>query len=151
MPLSQEAINSFIDLLKTELPEDLGIKDYVDAEQNLTSIPNYPIIFVLCPTFDVLQWYPPPEAILDIAYNLTIGCMILEQDASLLRTKLNTVVEQVIFALLRSQQEASSFRYTMNHNTEFKANFSPIISNGGKLIADAQVTFIARRNKVEDI
>lgn len=149
--LAKLAVKDFIELMRANLPEELGISAYYDSEQSLQQVQGYPCIFVLCPYFEVVEWQPPDY--IDNAYTMVIGAIVLEQDPTVIRGKLYDIVTAIITALIKPQQLNSSFDWTFHkQDSPMNADFGPIFTSiQEQFIADARVTTIVRRNKVEEI
>lgn len=145
--LAETAVDTFLLLLQDTLPEELAIKDYVISEQSLNSVPLYPIVFVLCPEYEITEWQEDGYA--DAKFTLTIGVLSLQQDTATLRRELYTLLEAIIKEVISSQNRAN-FGYALQHRGAFRANFSPIFTNASQeFTADAQVTFQVQRTVVE--
>lgn len=148
--LAETAVDAFVAMLTAELPSNLAIKAYVTSEQQMQSVPEFPIVFVLCPNYTILEFQVElglPISI-DVAYEMVIGVLCLDQDATTLRAKLNQITEQFIMALLRSQRGA--FEYTLTKANIFRVNFSPIFTNvAEQFTADAQVQVTVRKQVAE--
>ena len=145
---TNDVVSAYIEKLKQLLPDELSIKDYVTSEQGLRRVPEFPIIFVLCPNWNAE--FQIEEGFADTlypTYDLIIGSIVMEQQTSLIKPKLYAIIDEVTKALL--EIEHSDFDYTLKHNGTFRARFGPIFSNQETFIADAQLQVTVNKRVAE--
>lgn len=150
--LAETIVDSLVTLLTTYLPESLDIKSYAISESQIRQVQDYPMVFVLCPTYDVLEWQS--DGYIDVKYNTLLGAIVIDQTPETLRRKLYQITEEILRALIKSQNLGiDEFGYTMMKRDVFVTNFGPIFTDptSQQFMADAQITVSFRQTVVEQL
>lgn len=147
-----EVQNDYVKMLQRTLPESLEIKAFYTAERSLTHIQNYPVVFVLNPNFNATSInfdYGRPT-LLGMEYRVLIGVIHLEQDSEKLHSKMNSLMDALIQAVLNGHND-ESFPYTVSREN-FQGDFSPIFTQlSEQFMMDARLDFRTRKIRMEEI